>query len=134
MHVSGERGQVGLLRQNGIPRLLLLDINMPKKSGLEVLEWTRQQPRFKSLPVLMLTSSSRPGDRKRPAIVDGQEAYIKYQRETPTRGKRKAKVVPLPWVLSQVNSPCIASTSFLTMLKPKPVEGSPPVGRAERRP
>lgn len=45
-----------------LPALVLLDINMPKKSGLEVLGWIRQQPRFKSLPVLMLTSSSRRED------------------------------------------------------------------------
>ena len=30
---------------------------MPKASGLEVLKWIRQQPHFKSLPVVMLTSS-----------------------------------------------------------------------------
>jgi len=45
-----------------LPILVLLDINMPKKTGLEVLEWIRQQPHLKSLPVLMLTSSSRPED------------------------------------------------------------------------
>ena len=45
-----------------LPALVLLDINMPKKSGLEVLEWIRLQPQFKSLPVLMLTSSLRQED------------------------------------------------------------------------
>ena len=35
---------------------------MPKKSGLEVLEWIRQEPGLKSLPVLMFTSSSHPED------------------------------------------------------------------------
>ena len=45
-----------------LPALVLLDINMPKKSGLEVLEWIRRQPQFKSLPVLMLTSSQRQED------------------------------------------------------------------------
>ena len=45
-----------------LPALVLLDINMPKKSGLEVLAWIRQQSQFRSLPVLMLTSSSREDD------------------------------------------------------------------------
>src|ERR1044071_2711486 len=48
-------------------------------------------------------------------------------------GKRNAKVAPLPAALSQASSPFMANTSFLTMLRPRPVEGSPPVGRAERR-
>ena len=45
-----------------LPALVLLDINMPKASGLEVLQWIRQQPQFKSLPVVMLTSSVRDED------------------------------------------------------------------------
>lgn len=45
-----------------VPALILLDINMPKKNGLEALKWIRQQRRFKTLPVLMLTSSTRSED------------------------------------------------------------------------
>lgn len=48
--------------QYPLPALILLDINMPKKSGLEVLQWIRQQPDFKSSPVLMFTSSTRQED------------------------------------------------------------------------
>jgi len=45
-----------------IPTLLLLDLKLPKKSGLEVLAWVRSQPSLKRLPVVMLTSSSEPED------------------------------------------------------------------------
>ena len=45
-----------------LPALVLLDINMPKISGLEVLQWIRRQPEFESLPVVMLTSSLRQED------------------------------------------------------------------------
>ena len=50
---------------------------MPKKSGLEVLEWTRQQPRFKSLPVLILTSSSRPEDRQKAHQLGADDYLLK---------------------------------------------------------
>ena len=48
-------------------------------------------------------------------------------------GNRRTKVAPWPGWLRQVNSPFMAWTSFLAMLNPRPVEGSPPVGRAESR-
>ncbi len=44
------------------PDLLLLDIKMPRRSGLEVLEWVRQQRSLKRLPVIVLTSSQNMKD------------------------------------------------------------------------
>jgi len=45
-----------------LPGLLLLDVKMPKMSGLEVLQWVRQRPEFNGLVVVMLTSSTQPKD------------------------------------------------------------------------
>ena len=45
-----------------VPNCVLLDIKLPGKSGLEVLAWIRAQPRFRRLPVVMLTSSVLPED------------------------------------------------------------------------
>src|SRR5688572_10306753 len=42
--------------------LVLLDINMPKKNGFEVLRWLRADPILKRLSVTMLTASLRPED------------------------------------------------------------------------
>src|SRR5260221_1321895 len=39
------------------PILLLLDLKMPKLNGFQVLEWLRQHPRLKRLPVAVMTSS-----------------------------------------------------------------------------
>ena len=45
-----------------LPMLLLLDLKLPRKSGHEVLEWLRQQPMLKRLPVVVLTSSQQSTD------------------------------------------------------------------------
>jgi CheY-like chemotaxis protein len=47
--------------------LVLLDLKIPLRNGLEVLRWMREQEQFKSLVVIMLTASS--------AKKDIQEAY-----------------------------------------------------------
>jgi CheY-like chemotaxis protein len=44
------------------PGLLLLDINMPKKDGFEVLEEVKADARLRHLPVIMLTTSHREED------------------------------------------------------------------------
>jgi len=50
-------------RDNSLPILVLLDINLPRVSGLDVLEKLRADPRTKSMPVVMLTSSDDDSDR-----------------------------------------------------------------------
>jgi CheY-like chemotaxis protein len=45
-----------------MPVLLLLDLKLPLRSGLEVLEWIRGEPGLMSLPVVVLTSSAEHRD------------------------------------------------------------------------
>src|SRR3989338_255632 len=47
------------------PDLILLDWNLPKKNGAEVLEEIKQDPDLKSIPVIVLTSSDRSQDVSR---------------------------------------------------------------------
>lgn len=45
-----------------IPLLVLLDLKLPRRSGLEVLAWLREQPELKRLLVVVLTSSQEDSD------------------------------------------------------------------------
>src|SRR3954447_18400199 len=61
--------------ENPIPDLVLLDIKMPRKTGLEVLEWARARPEYRGLPMVMFTASSQAVDIKR-AFDLGANSYI----------------------------------------------------------
>jgi chemotaxis family two-component system response regulator Rcp1 len=45
-----------------LPDLILLDINLPKMNGLEVLTAIKTDPRLKSIPVIMLSTSDEQND------------------------------------------------------------------------
>src|SRR5436309_11125741 len=57
------------------PALLLLDLKMPRKSGLEVLSWVRKQPQHRYLIVVFLTSSNSAEDI-RLAYEAGANSYL----------------------------------------------------------
>jgi CheY-like chemotaxis protein len=48
----------GLLDEALLPDLILLDINLPKVDGKEVLQYLKTTPSLKKIPVVMLTTSS----------------------------------------------------------------------------
>lgn len=58
------------------PGLILLDINMPKKNGFEVLQAIKADPLLQSLPVIMLTTSDREDDIVR-SYAGGACSYIR---------------------------------------------------------
>jgi len=49
-------------RKEDIPHIVLLDINLPKMSGHEVLMYIKNNEKFMSIPVIMLTTSSSEKD------------------------------------------------------------------------
>jgi two-component system, chemotaxis family, response regulator Rcp1 len=58
------------------PRVLLLDLNLPKRSGADVLEQVRKSNRCRNVPVVVLTSSDSPEDRQRAASL-GADRYFR---------------------------------------------------------
>jgi CheY-like chemotaxis protein len=57
------------------PALILLDINMPKLNGLEVLRKLKAHPELRMIPVVMLTTSSNNRDLLA-AYADGANSYL----------------------------------------------------------
>lgn len=49
-------------RSNGLPRLVLLDLKMPRMDGLQVLARMKGDAHMRKVPVVMLTSSREEGD------------------------------------------------------------------------
>ena len=62
-------------QRHPLPILVLLDLKLPRRSGLEVLEWQRQQPGLRRLPVAVLTSSNQMADVNR-AYDLGANSYL----------------------------------------------------------
>lgn len=62
--------------QNGnLPELVLLDLNMPRVNGFEVLEALGQRPDYGKLPVVVLTTSAAAPDRER-SLALGANALV----------------------------------------------------------
>ena len=73
-YLSGE-GAFGDRGRFPVPILLLLDLNMPKVDGFQVLEWLRAEPRWRQLPVAIMTSSDHDPHISR-AYELGADSYL----------------------------------------------------------
>ncbi len=58
------------------PELMLLDINVPRRTGNQVLARIRSSPRCAHIPVIMISSSDSPAERNR-AFKQGATAYFR---------------------------------------------------------
>jgi CheY-like chemotaxis protein len=58
-----------------LPVLMLLDLKLPRRTGLEVLQWVKERPGLKKIPIIVLTSSKNDDDVNR-AYELGANSYV----------------------------------------------------------
>lgn len=58
-----------------LPALIVLDLNMPGSDGREVLRQLKNDPQFRAIPVVIVTTSSNPRD-VHACYEDGANSYI----------------------------------------------------------
>ena len=63
-------------RNGGMPSVVLLDIGLPRLSGLQVLGRLRSDPRTRLLPVVILTSSDEERDRLK-SYENGANSFVR---------------------------------------------------------
>ena len=70
------RGRYAGRKDSPLPRLVLLDIKLPKVNGHEVLDVIRADERTRGLPVIMMTTSSEARDRQDSARL-GADGFLR---------------------------------------------------------
>jgi CheY-like chemotaxis protein len=60
-----------------LPVLVTLDLKMPRMNGFNVLAWLRDQPAFKDLPVVVISSSSDEADINEARDLGARDYYVK---------------------------------------------------------
>lgn len=88
--------------KQSLPKLVLLDLKLPKVDGMEVLRRVKSDPRTKAVPVVILTSSKEECDLVKSYNL-GANSYI--QKPVDFNDFREAvKSAGLYWLV--VNQPC----------------------------
>ena len=71
--VDGESGVA--LAQQLVPQLILMDVQLPKMSGLDATRALKADPRTSDIPIIVITSFALSGDREKAAVA-GADNYL----------------------------------------------------------
>jgi len=80
------------------PKLVLLDLKLPKVDGMQVLEKVKGDPRTKDIPIVLLTSSREERDR-----INGYELGVNSYLQKPVdfaEFRKVVKLVGLYWLVT----------------------------------
>ena len=90
-------GEVGLrMARESIPDLILLDLLMPRVSGIEVLEQLRADPATAAIPVVILSNSSREEDKAHASRLGAVGYYVKANLSLRALGEEVSRLVGRP--------------------------------------
>jgi CheY-like chemotaxis protein len=90
-------GESGLqLARELKPDLILLDLLMPRVSGIEVLERLRAEPSTAAIPVVILSNSSREEDKARASQLGAVGYYVKANLSLRALGDAVVSLVGAP--------------------------------------
>lgn len=79
-----------------LPEILFLDLNMPKKSGLECLNEIKSNPKFENMAIAIYSTSSSE-EHIEETFVNGANIYIKKPNEFKLLKKVLSEVVTINW-------------------------------------
>lgn len=81
-YLSGTKGYEDR-DNNPLPQLVLLDIKMPKLTGLEVLEWLKEHPEHQVIPTIIMSCSNLEEDVRKSYQLGANTFFVKpNQMET----------------------------------------------------
>ena len=92
------RGKYTDVEKFPLPGLILLDISLPKLSGLEVLETLKVDPNLRHIPIIVLTTSSREEEIAK-SYANGANSYVTKPVDF-DEFVRKIKDIKLYWTLT----------------------------------
>ncbi len=86
-----------------LPQVIMLDLKLPRVSGLDVLRRIRREPATRTLPVVVLTSSSEETDLVE-AYREGANSFVRKPVDF-TEFSEAVERLGLYWLLLNVNAP-----------------------------